>query len=217
MISTANVADTYYCTWDVLLERIDRKLDFYTRIQPIFQLLLDCGLRPGYMLDDTHPAYLTDAIACRCLDTYDPQEPQDVALERCITELLHQTICRMEKADLSKVRYEGSIWEQFSLDALLRLAWRKRGQKLYIPIWLGKESQTKLTHPFSLEIDGDCVRLSQRTVGRWYDIDTAALDFPGFSQQLRQCFRFATREQGHIVPAYLWISHRKLQKEAACG
>ena len=207
-----HITNTYYESWEKLLELIDQKLDFYLRIFQIFMLLKDCGLRPGYMLDVTHPAYFSDAVAMHCLATYDPQEPMDPALERCITDKLHWQIECMNNADLCKVRMGECIWEQFSLDALLRLAWRHKDGTLQIPFYLQKETQTGLSDPFLLEVHQGCIRLTQCTHNRLYEINLTQMDIDTFCQQMYRNFQLATEDYGYFVPAFVWLSLRAMKR-----
>ena len=207
-----NISNTYYGSWEKLLELIDQKLDFYIHIFQIFMLLKDCGLRPGYMLDVTHPAYFSDRIAAHCLATYDPQEPMDCALERCITDELHRNITCMDHADLSKVSMDGTIWELFQLDSLLWLVWRQRDQKLQIPIYLNKVGETELSDPFLLEVENGKLQLTQCTLHRMYDMDLGQLDFETFHFKMLRAFQLATEDYGYFVPAYLWLSHKAMKR-----
>lgn len=206
------ITNTYYESWEKLLKLIDQKLDFYLKIFQIFMLLKECGLRPGYMLDATHPAYFSDQIAAHCLATYDPQESMDSALERCITDKLHQQIECMNCADRCKVRMDEYIWEQFSLDALLRLVWRHKEGALQIPFYLQKETQTALSDPFLLEVDQECIRLIQRTHNRQYEITSTQMEFDTFCQQMYRNFQLATEDYGYFVPAFVWVSHRAMKR-----
>jgi hypothetical protein len=199
------ISKTYYGSWEALLELVNQKLDFYIHILPIFTLLKSCGLRPGYMLDHNHPAYFSDEIAQSCLATYDPLEPMDAALERCITDQLHRRITHMENADLSKVRMDERIWEMFLLDDLLRWVWRCRKEALLIPFYLCKRSQTELSIPFLLEAVNGCIRLTQCTCRRQYEAN-AQLDYETFCQQMYHMISLATEDIGHLVPYFVWLS-----------
>ena len=90
MQNNVDIAATYYGTWEALLELITRKLAYYMPILHHFKFLQIGGPHPGNFLDPSHPAYFTDEIAGHCLHTYDPEEPLDHALERCIVDLLHK-------------------------------------------------------------------------------------------------------------------------------
>jgi hypothetical protein len=207
-----DITKTCYGSWENLLELIREKLDFYLRIYQIFMLLKDEGLRPGYMLDETHPAYFSDEIARHCLATHDPHESVDSALERCIIDKLHQRFLLMKGADLSKAKMGGCIWEQFPRDALLRLVWRQRGERLAIPCYLQKDSPTQLTEPFTVEVEQGLVRLTRGDVDRQYEVDTTGLDLPDFCREMDRCFRLATEDCGYFAPEYLWLSHRAIQR-----
>ena len=212
MKQISHITNTYYESWEKLLELINQKLDFYLHIFQIFMLLKECGLRPGYMLDVNHPAYLSDAIAVHCLTTYDPQEPMDSALERCITDKLHQQIERMNIADLCKVRIDECTWEQFPIDSLLRLAWRHKDGALQIPFYLQKATQTALSDPFLLEVDQGCIRLTQCTNEWQYETDLNQMDFATFVEQMCRNFQLATEDYGYFVPAFVWVSHRAMKR-----
>ncbi len=202
-----DITKTYYCSWEQLILYITQKLAFYTRISPVFRLLKQCGLRPGYMLDATHPAYFTDEIAAHCLATYDEDEPMDQAMERCIADKLHLHMTRMERTDLTKVKMDDDTWELYSLDSLLRLAWRHRESGTQIPFYLQKESMTELSDPFVLEMGDGCVCLSQRTLDRQYAAELEQMDFEAFCKQVYRFFRLATEHYGYFVPAFVWLSH----------
>lgn len=212
MKHTNHITNTYYGSWEKLLELIDQKLDFYIHIFQIFMLLKDCGLRPGYMLDATHPAYLGDQIADHCLATYDPQEPMDSALERCITDKLHENITNMELADLSKAKVENSIWEQFQTESLIRLVWRHADQKLQIPIYLDKTGSTELSDPFLLEVDQGHIQLTQCTLNRVFDMDMGQMDYETYRFRMCRLFQLATEDYGYFAPSYVWLSHRKMKR-----
>lgn len=203
------IINTYYGSWEKLLDLINQKLDFYLQIPRVFALLKLDALRPGNMLDDAHPAYFSDAIARHCLATYEPQESMDSALERCIVhELRRQTTC-MKHADMSMVRMDESIWMMFTLEALLRLIWRKREAHLQIPVYLQKESRTKLSALFLLEAENGCVRLTQCTHSRFYEADAAQLDWESFCRQMHCFFRLATEDYGYFVPEFVWLATEK--------
>ena len=213
MQNMINIAKTYYGSWEQLLNLLHQKLDFYLHIMQIFLLLQECGLRPAYALDESHPACFTDETARYCLATYDPTEPMDCALERCLTETLHQEIRRMESADMSKVRLDGCIWEQYSLDALLRLAWRQREKGIRIPLYLKKEGADNLSDPFLLQVRDNRVSLTRCSCRRFYDTDLEGLDYETYLQHMHLFFRLATEDCGYTAPEYVWLSHRAIEKE----
>ena len=204
-----DISDTYYGSWEKLLGLINQKLEFYLQIPRVFILLKLEGLRPENLLDAAHPAYFSDEIARHCMATYDPWEPLDAALERCIVDKLDRQINGMKHADLSKVQMDENIWEMFSLDALLRLVWRQREEHLQIPFYLQKESQTELFDPFKLEAENGCIRLTQCTRSRQYEADAAQLDFDSFCRQMYRFFRLAKEDYGYFVPDFVWLATEK--------
>lgn len=199
-------------TQEILLKMLDRMLAVYLSIPGVFNLFEVCGLRPAYMLDASHPAYITDAMVAHLLATFDPSEEERTALERCMVEQINHYIKLMEAKDLTEAQMDGARWNLYLLDALLRLVWRRRGSCLHIPFYLEKESGSELSDPFCIEVDGTYVRLTHCTSGRNYEIDTKDMDYSDFYREICRRFRFATEDYGYFVPAVVWISYEKLWK-----
>lgn len=211
--SLNHISETYYGTWEKLLELIHQKLDFYLRIPFFSELVKDCGLHPIFMLDATHPAYSSDKIAALCLRTYAPAEPMDSALDRCITDQLHRQLSSLERADRSRVKTEEGTWEMYSLDDLLRLAWRNRDRQLAIPFYLRKTGQNRLSDSFLLEVKQGCIRLTECTRRRLYETDTQDTDFEPFCHQMYHFFQLATEDYGCYIPAFVWLRSNNTGKE----
>lgn len=206
MQNNLQAALQHYGSWEHLLKMIDDKLSFYLQIPQIVKLMEDGGLRPEYVLNEASPACFSDAIALRCLNSYDEKEADNDALERCMAMQLHENFTQMEKADLEKVSFGGNTWEQYTVDALLRLGWRLRGRELEIPIYLTRCGQSELSKEFTLTLSAETVVLINCTKNRAYELTVdGAWSFADFSQELRRCFRLATEEDGYFVPDFVWL------------
>lgn len=201
----------HYGSWERLLDRIDGKVDYYSRIEPIYKLWEDSGLRPAHILDRAHPAYFSDAIALRCLRTYQPDETDHSALERCMVSQLHETFTLMDKADRSQVQAHGNSWEQYILDSLLRLAWRLQGQEVTIPFYLTRRGDAELADAFRLEVCPNSITLVNCDNQHFYDLPVnAQMTQDYFSLQMHRFFQLATEAQGCFVPTYVWLSPEAL-------
>ena len=196
----------HYGSWENLLKMIDDKLSFYLQIPRIFQLMQDDGLHPADVLCRTKPAYFSDAIALLCLSSYDEDETDHQALERCMTIQLHERFTRMEKADRTVVSFRGSNWEAYTTDDLLRLAWRLRANGVQIPFYLTRSAEAELADEFVLTASAENAVLLNRTKHRIYELPSGkALSFEDFSRELRRFFRLATEEDGYFIPEYVWL------------
>ena len=208
-------AATHYGSVELLMDMLCNMLAPYLQVPRIAQVWEIGGLRPSYMLDVTHPACLADAMAVYCLQSYDPEEADYVALQRCIVDLLDQNLKQMEAADLSSVQIDGVCWEQYALDSLLRLVWRQQGaSSLEIPCYLQKDSPEHLSDPFLMQVKGNWVYLTQCTHNRCYEIHLEDMDYETFLQHIHRCFQLATEDYGCFVPKYVWLSHAIIKKEA---
>lgn len=204
MKNPVDISNTCFGSWENLLELIDRKLEYYLPIFHIYDFLKIGGCLSTKVLDPSCPVYFSDAIARRCIATYDPQEPLNSALERCIVDELHHRSIITDDADPEEVQMEEITWQMFPLDALLRLVWRQREQR--IPFYLRKESEGKLSDPFLVEAENGCFRLTQGTHQRLYETDAPLPDFDTFCQKIHRFFRLATEDYGYFVPDFVWLA-----------
>ena len=98
-----DIADTYYGNRENLLDLIYRKLVFYLPFLRVFTFLKLDGLHPGNLRNAPHIVDFIDQVAEHCLSTYDPQEPANSALERCIVDTLHRNCSGVDGVDPSKL------------------------------------------------------------------------------------------------------------------
>lgn len=207
-------AVAHYGSVEQLFDMLRQMLTPYLQVPQISRIWEICGLRPAYMLDPTHPACLLDAIAAHCLHSYDPDEGDDAALQRCITDLLHQNLSQMEKADQSCVLFDGDIWEQYLLGALQRLVWRQQGgHSLEVPVYLKKDGPEHLSDLFLIQGKGNWAYLIQCAHNRCYEINLVDMDYESFCQRMYRCFQLATEDYGYFVPQYVWLSHANIKME----
>lgn len=203
----------HYDGMELLLDMLCSTLLPYLQVPRMAQIWEISGLRPAHMLDVSHPAYLADAMAMRCLQSYDPEEADEVALQRCIVDLLDRNAKLMAAADLSEVEFDGRCWEQYPLDSMLRLIWRHRGSPcLEIPFYLEKGAKG-LRDPFLIQVQGNRLAFIQCIRNRFYEVHVENMDYEAFCQSIFQCFRLATEDYGYFVPKYLWLSPAKNKKE----
>lgn len=193
----------HYGSWQQLLEMINSKLSFYLCL-PAFRNLLEVGgLLPEHILDPLHFAYFSDAIAMRCLTTHNPQESDDVALERCITEELHAQLEEMERTDRTQVTFQGQAWHSFPFCSLERFVWRNLDKNISIVLYLAREEDC-LFDEFHLEIVNGYVNL--RCLDRLYHLEPKhLLTLEVFQQSFPRCFQLATEDRGYFVPDFIWL------------
>ena len=196
----------HYGSWEQLLALVEGKVAFYAQLRPTRDMMAHGLLRPAYICDPTHPAYFSDEIALRCLRSYDPQESDHAAMERCMANLLHESMEKLEAADPSPVMLDGYCWEQYLTDSLLRLAWRQRRIPCRRTFYLKKEGENALADSFELTATEASVTLTRSANGRPYEFFWEQLvSYEAFFEALCQAFRLATEEDGYFVPTFLWL------------
>lgn len=79
-----DISATYYRTLENLLDLVTQKLMFYRPILGIYTFLNLDEFQSG------STALFIRETAAHCLSTYDPREPLNDALERCIVDNLHK-------------------------------------------------------------------------------------------------------------------------------
>lgn len=104
-----HIADTYYGSREALLDMIYGKVTVYLPILRVFLFLKLDGLRPGDLRDAPQIADFTGQVAEYCLATYDPREPVDSALERCIVAALRRNAPGVDDVDPGKLRGTESV------------------------------------------------------------------------------------------------------------
>lgn len=217
-----HIADTYYKSEEALLQMISERWNYYLQILQMYMLFLQGGLRPAHMLDAAHPAYFNDAIVEHCLQSYNPTEGMRCALDRCMLEILHQQFNLMEHQDLGKVWVYHCTWEQYPLDSLLRLVWRRRHKKFHTGCYLRKQGPSQLQDLFLLEVDNGVLTLTQGADRKRFEIRLTHPDFASFREEVHEKFRLAAKTEFRLamgpqwaisVPSHVWLANNITNQE----
>lgn len=202
-----------YGGMDQLMAKVNAMLEDYLRSMDIFLALRACGMRPLYMLRVKSPAYISDAIAQRCLEDFDPTESEEDALLRCILEEIRLRTPQMVSMVQHRVKFHSCLWTQYPLESLLRLVWRHRQQSFSLPFYLWNTDFENLSGAFRMEIrqeEGQSfVILVEENHLRTYDLCCTDLSFAAFCQWAERNFRLATEDYGYFVPTCIWLQEKE--------
>lgn len=204
--TTHNEALIHYGGLEKLTNRITERVKFHIAIGPIYDLMNRGGMHPNQITDVFDPAYVSDAVAERCLSSFERDEDDICAIDNSLTYQIHHDITLMEQADLTAVHMDDNSWEQYALHSLLRLVWRTRDKRATISFYLTKESDTQLHDKFIVENADGITVLLECSHGRVYEIEHDEFDnYADFESACRQNFMLATEDYGYFATQYVWL------------
>lgn len=201
-----STALAHYGGWQQLIDTVALRLQNYLGFQFFEGLLQRCEMHPEQMLDLQHPAYICDAIALRCLQSYSPDEEDAVALERCIVDQLHHCFLLAESAEPAQPPKDGHSWNRYPLENALWLAWRQREQATVIVLYEVRQDRSPIENRYELEISPRGAILTRCHCQRVYELEADKMDNPQvFFQSMAQLFRLANEDRGYYTPDLVWL------------